>query len=109
MHAGFQPYGRVSVRGEQRRNAACDLRVVLLIVFPAVCLVVVLSEFLYLQEYFSTSSSAAERLVADDSARLRSEEDVNVTSMSAAVTDAPSTGNGRRTIIMVANYRDSTR
>uniref|UniRef100_A0AAV1TU46 Uncharacterized protein n=1 Tax=Peronospora matthiolae TaxID=2874970 RepID=A0AAV1TU46_9STRA len=108
MQATFQPYGRVSFRGEQRRGAACDPRVSLLIVFPVLCLVVVLYEFLYLQE-FTASTTTGDGPVADQSVYLRTGEEVAVESMAEPSTALPSIVNGRRTIVMVANYRDSTR
>ncbi|CAI5729185.1 unnamed protein product [Hyaloperonospora brassicae] len=109
MRAAIQPFGRVSSRGEQQRGAACDLRVALLIVVPVVCLVVVLYEFLYLQEY-TAHTTAGDRLVAEQSARLRSDDAAAAaTSLSQPLAATRSIVNDRRTIVLVANYRDSTR
>ena len=63
IRAAIHPYGRVSSRAEKKRGAVCDLRVALLIVVPAVCLVVVLNDFFYLQEY-TACATAGDRLVA---------------------------------------------
>ena len=110
MPAALQPYGRVSLRGEQqKRGAACDLRVALLIVVPVVCLVVVLYEFLYLQEY-TAHTTTGDRLVAEQSARLRTDDTAAAaTSLSQPLAATRSIVDGRRTIVLVANYRDSTR
>ena len=56
----------MSSRGEKQRGRACDLRGALLIVVPAICLVVVLYEFLYLLEY-SACTTAENRLVPEQS------------------------------------------
>ncbi|RLN38271.1 hypothetical protein BBJ28_00021200 [Nothophytophthora sp. Chile5] len=55
----YQPYGRVSSRDRERRAAGWDLRFAVLMVFPVICLVVVLYEFLYLQEYTSNEAQDA--------------------------------------------------
>jgi hypothetical protein len=120
-----QPYGRVSARDRERRGAGWDLRFALLMVFPALCLVVVLYEFLYLQQFAAGEAQAAAaqepalaRLRSDQDARppireAAQEEAVQVAATlapTARPTPAPTTiVNGRSTMIMVANYRDSTR
>uniref|UniRef100_H3H1B0 BD-FAE-like domain-containing protein n=1 Tax=Phytophthora ramorum TaxID=164328 RepID=H3H1B0_PHYRM len=106
MKAGYQPFGRVSSRGDVRRGAGWDLRVAVLMVFPVLCLVVVLYEFLYLQEY--AASGAPDAPVEDRSVHLRADQEVAPTRVPEP-TDPPSIVNGRSTIILVANYRDSTR
>jgi hypothetical protein len=107
MKAGFQPYGRVSARSEPRRGAGWDLRVAVLMVFPVICLVVVLYEFLYLQEYAGTGAPDAP--VEDRSVHLRADQELPAVTAAPEPTEPPSIVNGRSTIVLVANYRDSTR
>lgn len=107
MKAGYQPYGRVSSRGEPRRGAGLDLRVAVLMVFPVICLVVVLYEFLYLQEY-AANGAAVDAPVEERSLHLRADQEAASTP-APEPTQPPSIVNGRRTIILVANYRDSAR
>lgn len=73
MKAGYQPYGRVSSRREPRRGARLDLRVAVLMVFPVICLVVVLYEFLYLQEY-AANGAAVDAPVEERSLHLRADQ-----------------------------------
>lgn len=109
----YQPYGRVSARDRERRHAGWDLRFAVLMVFPIICLIVVLYEFLYLQQY--TANGAQDAALQERNARLRTDEDLLAASMpskakSAAVATKPATiVNGRRTMILIANYRDSKR
>ena len=56
----------MSPRDEKQRGAACDLRVALFIVVPAIRLIVVLYEFIYLQKY-TACTTAGDRLVAEQS------------------------------------------
>jgi hypothetical protein len=89
-----QPFGRVSARDRERRRGGWDMRFGILMVFPLVCLVVVLYEFLYLQQ-FTTSDATA---TSANTQRLRADD--------AAPT---SVIRGRRTMVLIANYRDSKR
>ncbi|KAL7689402.1 putative alpha/beta hydrolase-3, glycosyltransferase, GlcNAc, nucleotide-diphospho-sugar transferase [Plasmopara halstedii] len=101
MKAGYLPYGRVSSRGALHRSTGLNLRVVIIMAIPFFCLVVVLYEFLYLQEY------AVGGAKEDRDLHIRT-----VNNAAAALpesTNPPSIINGRHTIILVANYRDSTR
>ncbi|KAF1793155.1 Alpha/Beta hydrolase fold [Phytophthora cactorum] len=101
MKAGYQPYGRVSSRGDVRRGAGWDLRVAVLMVFPVICLVVVLYEFLYLQEY-AASGAAVDAPVEDRSLHLRADKEAAMTAtLVPEPTDPPSIVNGRSTIILV--------
>ncbi|KAF1781428.1 Alpha/Beta hydrolase fold [Phytophthora cactorum] len=78
-------------------------------VFPVICLVVVLYEFLYLQEY-AASGAAVDAPVEDRSLHLRADKEAAMTAtLVPEPTDPPSIVNGRSTIILVANYRDSAR
>lgn len=107
----FQPHGRVSARDSRdRRRAGWDLRFGVLMVFPLICLIVVLYEFLYLQQY--TANEAQDAALQERNTRLRRDEDL------LAATTAPKANgakksttivNGRRTMILIANYRDSKR
>lgn len=114
MAAAPQPFGRVR-DPRDRRRAGWDLRFGVLMVFPAICLVVVLYEFLYLQQYTAHEApldAAAGGGVPgsphERSAHLRRDEELSVKKAVAASTPA-TTVNGRRTMILIANYRDSKR
>ncbi|CAI5713627.1 unnamed protein product [Peronospora effusa] len=107
MKTSFQPYGRVSSRGALRKGIGWDLRMAMLIVVPIMCLIVVLYEFLYLQEY-AANGVAVDISVENHDVHLRSNQEID----SPSVLQPPgsqSVVNGRKTIILVANYRDSTR
>lgn len=106
-HYPQQPYGRVSARDRDRRRAGgWDLRFAILMVFPLICLVVVLYEFLYLQQYTASDSPAS--AIQERSARLRSDDPV--VASTAPATPKPTTViNGRSTMVLIANYRDSKR
>ena len=56
----------MSSRGEKQIGGGCDVRDALLIVVPAICIVVVLYEFLYLLEY-TACTIVGNRLVAGQS------------------------------------------
>ncbi|KAJ0403153.1 hypothetical protein ATCC90586_010200 [Pythium insidiosum] len=110
----YQPYGRVSARDRDRRpgRAGWDLRFGVLMVFPLICLVVVLYEFLYLQQYTATTDvqevALGDRAPAGDingpqhAPNLRAD-------LPAATPKPTSIVRGRRTMILIANYRDSKR
>lgn len=88
---------------DPRRAVGWDLRVAVLMVFPVICLVVVLYEFLYLQEYTGAVPDAP---VEDRSLHLREEV---ARTLHPAPTEPPSILKDRSTMVLVANYRDSTR
>lgn len=94
-----QPYGRVSARDRDRRRAGWDLRFAILMVFPLICLVVVLYEFIYLQQF--TTERQQEAAVAKPQERAPH--------LRADVTTPPDAIRGRTTMILIANYRDSKR
>ncbi|DAZ92608.1 TPA: hypothetical protein N0F65_009571 [Lagenidium giganteum] len=94
----YQPYGRVSGRDRDRRRSGWDLRFAILMVFPVICLVVVLYEFLYLQQY----TSEAQEAVQTGARHLRADNPI-------VATTAPTILRGRRTMVLIANYRDSKR
>ncbi|KAI9916252.1 hypothetical protein PsorP6_017892 [Peronosclerospora sorghi] len=98
-----QPYDCVSCRGDLRRGARRYLRVAIFLAFPILCIVVVLYEFLYLQDY-AASGALVDTSVEAPSGHLRAERHAAL-----EATNAPSIVNGRKSIIMIANYRDSTR
>ena len=102
----FQPYGRVSARDRDRRRAGWDLRFVVLMVFPVICLVVVLYEFLYLQQYTSNGNEMQDTQLQERNARLRSGEKQPSNAPEPTVNRFIK---GRKTMIMIANYRDSKR
>lgn len=107
----YQPHGRVSARDPRdRRRAGWDLRFGVLMVFPLICLIVVLYEFLYLQQY--TANEAQDAALQERSVRLRRDEDLLTATFSpkaTAVKKPATVVNGRRTMILIANYRDSKR
>ncbi|CAI5746318.1 unnamed protein product [Peronospora destructor] len=107
MKTGFQPYGRVSSRGDLRRGVGWNLWVAAFMVVPVICLLVVLYEFLYLQEY-AASGVAVNDPVKEHDVHLRSTQKMDSPS-GPQLTELRSVVNGRKTIILVANYRDSTR
>lgn len=109
----FQPHGRVSARDPRgdRRRAGWDLRFGVLMVFPLICLIVVLYEFLYLQQY--TANEAQDAALQGRNSRLRRDEDLLTTTTAPRANVASKNPvtivNGRRTMILIANYRDSKR
>lgn len=106
------PFGRVSARDRERRSGAWDARFVALMLFPCLCLVVVLYEFLYLQQFAAGDAADAASLQQPVGARLRSDQEQLARPAVVATTVAPLSStivNGRRTIVLVANYRDSKR
>ena len=107
MKTGFQPYGRVSSRGDQYRGIGWDVRVAMLMIVPVICLILVLYEAHYLQEY-AASGVAMDVPVEKHDVHLRSNEAMDSPSVSQPA-GVRSVVNGRKTIILVANYRDSTR
>ncbi|KAF1313277.1 Hydroxyproline n-acetylglucosaminyltransferase, partial [Globisporangium splendens] len=111
-----QPYGRVSARDrDRRRPAGWDLRFGVLMIFPLICLVVVLYEFLYLQQYTATGAGAQDAALQERNARLRRDDELVAASAapkgmrSDVATKPASIVNGRHTMILIANYRDSKR
>lgn len=115
------PFGRVA--REPRRGGGWDLRVGVLMVFPALCLVVVLYEFLYLQQFAGDAqaplapvarlrSDPVDARDAQADARTDAERYAEAEPEEAEATEAPAPTTavrGRRTMIMIANYRDSAR
>ncbi|TMW60402.1 hypothetical protein Poli38472_000444 [Pythium oligandrum] len=109
----YQPYGRVSARDRDRRRAGWDMRFGILMVFPVICLVVVLYEFLYLQQFTASEAQEAAALqefaattaapTQDRIVRLRTEPSVTPSPAPTSIV------RGRRTMILIANYRDSKR